>query len=368
MSGDSLDVALLTPCFWPEVRRGGERFVHELATGLAATGHKPRIVTSVLGRPSLRTEDGVEILRLPRPRGEGRMQRRFMEDHLLHVPLAYAAVRAQRPDVAHAIHPSDAIAAGRFTTKTGRPSVLSFLGLPDHRGLMDRRKRLAIVGRALSECSAVTALSKTVAAEFKRTLGYDARVIYPGVDLDAFQLAPKSSEPVIFCSAAAGEARKRVELLVRAFAHVRRERPTATLVLSDPHDEVVRHNVGGDVPGVAWIDVDDRQTLARMNASAWVSALPAFGEAFGLVLVEALACGTPVVGARLGAIPEIIDRPEVGQMFDGDDERDVAQALLNALELASDPSTPANCRARAADFSTQKTTADYVQLYRDLGA
>ena len=47
----SLKVALLSPVFWPEVRRGGERFVRELADGLIAEGHEPRLITTHRGRP-----------------------------------------------------------------------------------------------------------------------------------------------------------------------------------------------------------------------------------------------------------------------------------------------------------------------------
>jgi hypothetical protein len=39
-------VALLSPVFWPEVRRGGERFVRDLADGLLERGHAPRLITS----------------------------------------------------------------------------------------------------------------------------------------------------------------------------------------------------------------------------------------------------------------------------------------------------------------------------------
>src|SRR2546426_7045888 len=53
----SLRVALLNPCYWPEVRRGSERVVRELADGLIAHGHKPRLITSHPGLPSRTLED-----------------------------------------------------------------------------------------------------------------------------------------------------------------------------------------------------------------------------------------------------------------------------------------------------------------------
>lgn len=51
------------------------------------------------------------------------------------------------------------------------------------------------------------------------------------------------------------------------------------------------------------------------------------GRAFRLVLVEALACGTPVVGRRSSAIPEVLDRAEAGVLFEGG-SGELADALL----------------------------------------
>src|SRR5258708_1559062 len=69
---------------------------------------------------------------------------------------------------------------------------------------------------------------------------------------------------------------------------------------------------GLDGPGVEWVDQDHRAAvMAGIYGEAWVSALPAVDEAFGLALVESLACGTPVVGYAQGGIPEILDRPGI---------------------------------------------------------
>ena len=356
-------VDLLTPCFWPEVRRGTERFVHELATDLLEDGHRPRIVTSKWGRPDRNHQDGVPVVRVTRP-PDGRLRRRRFEDHLTHVPLAYGVLRTGRTDVANAFAPPDAAMAARWSRVTGRPAVFSFMGVPDHAGLMWRRRRLELTLAAVEGCAATVALSRYAADAFHKWLGHEARVIAPGVDLDRFPLGTeRTPEPTVVCSAALEEDRKRVRLLVEAWPAVRKEHPGARLLLNRPRDPRVAARYEGE--GVELVDMDDAAELARMSGEAWAAALPSFGEAFGLVLVEALATGTPVVGSAGGAFPEIIDRPEVGRLFDGG-APELARALLEVFELAGDPTTRQACRARAEAFSARATSEAYAELYAEL--
>jgi glycosyltransferase involved in cell wall biosynthesis len=365
----SLRVALLSPCFWPEVRRGGERFTRELADGLLARGHRPRLITSHPGPPRRTVEDGLPILRLPRP-PTGRVLRRMYEPYLTHVPLSYGALRLGEYDVAHAVYPTDALAAARWRRRTGGAAILSYLGIPSRSWLAERR-RLEVLRAAVRDCDRVVALSRYAATAFAQVLGYEAPVIQPGVDVDAFRpRSARASTPTIICSAAAEEPRKHVGLLVQALAFVRRELPDARLVLSRPRqlDAVRRAGVQVDAPGIEWVDLDDRDTLARAYGEAWVSALPSVDEAFGLVLAEAMACGTPAVGYDDGATPEVIDRPGIGLLFDRLDAAVLAQTLLAAMELSRRPETAGACRARAEELSIGRCTESYLELYRETSA
>jgi glycosyltransferase involved in cell wall biosynthesis len=362
-----LKPALLNPCFFPEVRRGSERLIRELANGLVEDGHQPTLITSHPGRPSRSVEEGLEVVRVWRP-PDRRLVRRAYPEYMTHVPFAYAALRAGRYDIANAFYPTDALAALRWGERERRPVVFSYGGLPDRPVLADKRHKLRILERAIRGSDAVVTSSHTAADAMERWFGVRARPIYPGVDLDAF--APngaRSPEPTIFCAAMPDDARKRVGLLVSAFAEVRRQRPDARLVAIRPRDPEAVSRHGLDAEGITLIDpVDDPRQLAPYYAHAWVSALTAYREAFGLVLVEALACGTPVVGADHGAVPEVVDRDGIGVLFENGDERGVARALLEGLELALDPGTRDRCRARAEAFSTSRLAADYEALYLEL--
>jgi glycosyltransferase involved in cell wall biosynthesis len=357
-------VALLNPVFWPEVRRGSERFARELADRLLARGHDPRLIVGHAGaRTRAATEDGLPVVRVPRL-PEGRLRRRLFEDHLTHVPFAEMALRRGDDDVAHALHHTDAVAAARWKRRSGRPVVFSYMGIPHRQALANRRLRVETMRRALAGADAVVALSETAARGFERWLGVEARVIHPGVDLGAFAPEPaaRAAEPTILCAADASQPRKRVRLLVDAFAHVRAQHPQARLVLSAPR-------AFDTPPGVEWRDLDDRAALAAANREAHVAVLPSIGEAFGLVLVEALACGTPVVGADREAIPEVLGGDErLGRLFAGEDPRALAAALVEALALVHDPATAVHCRARAEHFSWERTADAYVDLYREVGA
>lgn len=113
-----------------------------------------------------------------------------------------------------------------------------------------------------------------------------------------------------------------------------------------------------DVTLLGELSVDDRD---RLVASSWASLVPsAWPEPFGLVVIEALVCGTPVLARRAGAIPEILRDGIDG--FIGDDAQQLAffDRALDGLDRAA-------IRASAIErFSVGRMVDGYEALYRRL--
>jgi glycosyltransferase involved in cell wall biosynthesis len=84
-------------------------------------------------------------------------------------------------------------------------------------------------------------------------------------------------------------------------------------------------------------------------------------EPFGLVMIESLAAGTPVVALRRGSVPEVLEHGVSGWICDDIDE------LVRGVERA-DELNPAACRRRARAFSAEVMAQRYLEIYRRLVA
>jgi glycosyltransferase involved in cell wall biosynthesis len=177
---------------------------------------------------------------------------------------------------------------------------------------------------------------------------------------------PRAGVPTLVCAASVGDPRKRGELLLAAFARLRERRPDARLELvrtPDPAMSPLRFRLP---EGAQWVEAGTTEALARAYARAWASVLAAPDEAFGLVLVESLAAGTPVVAARSGAGPEIVRSDAVGRLFEVDDEDGLAGAMEEALDLGARAETARACRAEAARHDWSVVADRYEELSRSV--
>jgi glycosyltransferase involved in cell wall biosynthesis len=362
-------IALMHPTYWPEVRRGSERLIHDLGAGLAARGHDVTLITSHPGSTSVASEDGFEVIRnrrlpLLRPL-------RWYEDHIINAPAAGYRLWRGDFDVAHAFFPADAWAASHVRKRLGGPPfVFTIHGIPVREYLVARRYRLEMQLALAQDAAATTVLSDAAAEAVRRYLLVDPTVVSGGVVCSDFEVErppePAREGPVIACAASLRDPRKRADVLLEAFGKLRARFPDAELHLVRPRDPLILQEQAQERPeGVHWIEASETRELARLYAEADISVLASVGEAFGLVLVESLAAGTPVVAARSGACPEIVTDDAIGRLFEPDDPDDLVRAMVEAIALRDRAGTAEACRARARDFDISRALDSFEAIYAD---
>jgi phosphatidylinositol alpha-mannosyltransferase len=361
-------VALLNPTYWPEVRRGTERIVHDLGAALAARGHEVTLLTTHRGQRGRASEDGISVDRAWRPPAIPPL--RHYEHYIETLPAALVRLARGGFDVAHAFFPTDAYAAALARRRGGPPFVFAIHGIPTRQYLVARRYRLEMLQRVVAEAGELTALSGAAAAPVRRYLLREPTIVPGGVDVASFAVdADRASDPTLICAASLADPRKRGPLLIEGFARLRAELPDARLLLAGGADMPEYGPDALELPdGVARLDADRTDVLARAYAEAWASVLPSVEEAFGLVMVESLAAGTPVAAARSGAAPEILTDPAHGRTFEPDDPADLARAMAEALELGRNGASREACRARAMDYDWSRVAAMVEGIYERVAA
>jgi phosphatidylinositol alpha-mannosyltransferase len=329
---------------WPDVRRGGERYLHELAGGLVRAGHEVQVL-STGAHPGSDKVLGAPVRRLPVRRvaryGDLDVQAAFGLQALGHLALP---VLRRRWDVWHATSTADGAAAA-VLGRTGRVRTV----FTDH-GFPARRSREARPDRRLhalvaKEIGAYVCVSEAAGAYLATDYGRTASVVPPGVVWDAHAPAPRDPRPTLLYSGSLTESRKGVGLLLEAAAALRTQVPDLQVWLAGPGSLEIDGDVDRDL--VTRCGLLDDTALREAYARAWVTVLPSTAESFGMTVVESLASGTPAVVLKSGGGPAEIVTPGTGVLADPEH---LTEALGEALELSRRPGTVAACRDRARAF------------------
>jgi len=159
---------------------------------------------------------------------------------------------------------------------------------------------------------------------------------------------------------------KGFEYLIRAFAEVRKHLPCTLAILGDGPERGELENVARSLGlGSDFILPGFQKNPYKFMKGAAVLALSSLWEGFGNVIVEAMACGVPVVATRCPSGPEeIIEHADSGLLAEVSNEADLAEKILAVLQDRDlSAKLRAGALARAEDFDVGKVVPQYERLF-----
>ncbi|MGA7922609.1 MAG: glycosyltransferase family 4 protein, partial [Thermoplasmata archaeon] len=202
------------------------------------------------------------------------------------------------------------------------------------------------------------------------------RIISPGIDLESWRSEPREAPEhlpesyVLYAGRIASN--KGLSTLFEAYALLPPSTRLPLVVMGPDWGERPTLQAHAERLGlrhdVVWVDpARDQRTYRRVFFGARLFVLPSEYEAFGLVLLEAMAAGIPILASRVGAVPEVLENGASGRLVDYGDPAGLAQGMQAVL---TDPQVARGLVARASQrvesFTWERTVDQLESLYREV--
>jgi len=333
---------LATPYYYPRIIGGTESIIRVIATDLNRIGVSADIITlDPFWQPSWKCRfeliDGVRVIRVPAlnpiPRSLVSDKMFFMIDYL---PASFKSSMREY-DIIH-FHNEVSLCFPFFSYSVNKPKIFHCHCLNMTYPMYARN----FVSRYLLKKSAslYIAVSKWL-ADLLGNLGVPperTRVVYNGVDTNKFTLGntEKKEDTILFVGRLTPV--KGLSTLLRALDHIK-QRVTLQIVGPIPNIRyanelrILANKVASRTGhSIKFLGVQHEEELIRLYQRASFLAMPSLSEPFGIVGLEALSCGTPIVASFVGGIPEFIENGKNGFLVPPTDPAKLAQAIQSLLD------------------------------------
>ncbi len=215
-----------------------------------------------------------------------------------------------------------------------------------------------------------TAVSPEARALAERWLGGACHVLPNGVEVERFakagelHLPPGEADRRAILFVGRHEPRKGLDVLLQAFRHLDRD-AVLWVAGEGPNTSALAATAP---PGVEWLGrISDQELAQRLRAATVFCAPSLHGESFGVILLEAMAAGTPVVASDISGYRDVARQEKEALLVAGGDPAALAAGLRRVLDDATLAGRLVEAgTARAAGFSMERLAARYADLYETL--
>ncbi len=357
-------IALIADRFPPEHGGGGTTYAVNLAKGLSKN-HDVKVFAMDFGSGETNAKGfGVERLSFGLNPGTSRGFYRFVKN----IP---KKVSAEGFDVMHCCSPSlAAFMPGKDFVVTAHGTSFGELKAVFFEGSLTIRSLSRIINSyflelfSLHRAGKVITTSRFLTEEAKKTylLKKAPSTIYYSVDTEVFKPSKQSTEDFILFSGRLSQ-RKGIPTLLKALKGL---------------DLKVKFAGEGEMKNLVKKKSENRNFRAEVELSGWLSpeelaeqfrqcafaVVPSNYEIFGMVNIEAMACGKPVVASNTGGIPEIVENGHNGLLFEPGNAEDLQEKIrfmwqnpLDRKELAH------NALASVQRFGMRKFISEHEKVY-----
>jgi len=374
-----MKIALVSPYDYAYAS-GVNNHVYHLAVEYRRMGHEVKIYAPCSKRRPQYLGHGIVPLghMIPIPHN-GSMARVTVSLWLL--PKIGAILRREKFDVIHCHEPACPLLPWLFLwmSRTVNVGTFHFYGEGSSRYWFASKTFLTTV---MTKLDGRTAVSVPAMGCAKSYVSGDYKLIHNGIDLDRFSSdAPPIEEykdgklNILFVGRL--EKRKGAEYLVRAFEIIKREFPNSRLIVvgsSKKHREILKEFVRvQEIEDVVFAGYVKDEDLANYYSTADIFCSPAIGkESFGIVLLEGMAVGKPIVASNIGGYPSVVTDGVEGILVPPKDEDALAEAILRLLKddtLRLEMGAKGKLRAQNYSWKSiaQKTMDYYLELLSEKG-
>jgi glycosyltransferase-like protein len=375
-----LRIALLTHSVNP---RGGVVHSLELAQALHAAGHEVTLMAPAEAGQTLFRALPCRVQLVPveaASKGVVDMVRTRIAAYVQHLERVLAR---EAFDIFHA---QDSISGNALAELVDAGRIERFIRTVHHLDDFKDAQLAAWQTRAWRSAAQVLCVSQTWCATMRREHGVQAELVSNGVDAQRFVAQADASDRhlaerlelvkktgPVFLAVGGIEERKNTQRILQAFIALRADTPGARLLIAGGASLLDHSRYGRDfhallresgLPASAMqltgvVDDKDMPALFRL---ADVLMLPSLREGFGLVVLEALASGTPVVVSRIAPFTEYLD-DALCHWADPLDVPSITAAMRTASSSTSGPALRAQAQPLLDAFSWQASARRHLDLY-----
>ncbi len=192
-------------------------------------------------------------------------------------------------------------------------------------------------------------------------------VVYHGIPTDKFSFEPEKSDYLLSLGRIAPEKGQHIAIEVAKRAGMR------LIIAGEVHSvnenywkELIEPHIDGEQIQFVGPKNDEEKIPLYQKAKAFLMPIQ-WPEPFGLVMIEAMSCGTPVVAFSRGSVPEVVKDGVTGRVIEetGSKEKDLEMMVEAVKDI--DSINPSDCRKHVEEkFSIEKEAEQYLELYKKL--